>query len=101
MLNQWLNFAQMNDVWDRAQAQQIELDRFLANRIKYRKVGDEGCPIKEADDPTIVKFASENNLVIITKDAKMIEQCEFEEVPYVTYNDVDFAKKIVNYSESN
>ena len=79
----------------------LGLDRFLKNRVKYRKVGDEGCPIKEADDPTIVKFASENNLVIITKDAKMIEQCKFDNVSYVTHNDVDFAKEIVNYSKSN
>lgn len=72
----------------------LGLDRFLENRVKFRKVGDEGCPIKEADDSTIVKFASQNNLVIITKDAKMIERCEFENVPFVTYNDVDFAKKL-------
>jgi len=78
----------------------LGLARFLENRVKYRKVGDLGCPSKEADDPIVVKFALDNNLIIITKDAKMIEQCEFENVPYVTYNDVDFARKIVNYSES-
>jgi predicted nuclease of predicted toxin-antitoxin system len=78
----------------------LGLSRFLENRVKYQKVGDEGCPSKEADDPAVVKFALENNLVVITKDAKMIEQCEFEDVSYVTYNDVDFAKKIVSYSES-
>ena len=77
----------------------LGLARFLENRVKYRKVGDVGCPSKEADDPTVVKFALENNLVMITKDAKMIEQCEFEDLPYVTFNDGDFAKKIVSYSE--
>lgn len=79
----------------------LGLDRFLENRVKYRKVGDDKCPGKEAGDPEIVKFARENNLVVVTKDSKMMEQCEFENVECVTFTDVDFAKKIVRYSEGN
>jgi len=56
----------------------LGLARFLENRVKYRKVGDNGCPAKEADDPEIVKFARENNLVIVTKDIKMIDECKLE-----------------------
>ena len=74
--------------------------RFLENRVKYRKVGDDGCPAKEADDPEIVKFAKENNLIIVTKDIKMIKECEFENMKYITLDDTDFAKKIINYSNS-
>ena len=40
-------------------------------------------------------------MVIVTKDIKMIEQCEFEGVDYVTFNDIDFAKKIVRYPNSD
>ena len=78
----------------------LGLARFLANRVKYRKVGDDGCPAKEADDPEIVKFAKENNLIIVTKDIKMIKECEFENMKYITLDDTDFAKKIINYSNS-
>ena len=78
----------------------LGLARFLENRVKYRKVGDNGCPDKEADDPEIVKFAKENNLIIVTKDIKMIKECEFENMKYITLDDTDFAKKIVNYSNS-
>ena len=78
----------------------LGLARFLENRVKYRKVGDNGCPAKEADDPEIVKFAKENNLIIVTKDIKMIKECEFENMKYITLDDTDFAKKIVNYSNS-
>lgn len=49
----------------------LGLARFLENRVKYRKVGDNGCPAKEAKDPEVVKFARENRLVIVTKDSKM------------------------------
>ena len=75
----------------------LGLARFLENRVKYRKVGDNGCPAKEAEDPEIVKFAIENNLIIVTKDIKMIEECQFENVEYVTFNDIDFARKVVKY----
>jgi predicted nuclease of predicted toxin-antitoxin system len=76
----------------------LGLARFLENRVKYRKVGDSGCPAKEAGDPEIVQFAKENDLIIVTKDIKMIEECKFENLKYVTLDDADFAKKIVNYS---
>ena len=78
----------------------LGLARFLENSVKYRKVGDNGCPSKEADDPEIVRFAKENNLTIITKDIKMIQECKFENIKYVTIDDTDFAKKILNYSNS-
>jgi len=78
----------------------LGLARFLENRAKYRKVGDNECPDKEAEDPEIVRFAKENNLIIVTKDIKMIKECEFENMKYVTLDDADFAKKIVNYSNS-
>lgn len=41
----------------------LGLDRFLENRVRYRKVGGEGSPAKGASDPEIVKFAKENGLV--------------------------------------
>ena len=79
----------------------LGLARFLENRVKYRKVGGDGCPIKEAEDPAVVKFAKDNGMVIVTRDIKMIEQCEFEGVNYVTLNDIDFAKKITRYPNSD
>ena len=78
----------------------LGLARFLEYRVRYRKVGDVGCPTKEAADPEIVKFAKENNLIVVTKDIKMVEQCMFEDVRHVTFGDVDFAKKVMNYSNS-
>ena len=31
---------------------------------------------READDKQVVEYAMENNLVIVTKDDKMIKQCK-------------------------
>ena len=78
----------------------LGLDRFLENHVKYRKVGGDGCPALKTKDPEIVKFAKENNLIIVTKDIKMVNACKFENVKYVTFDDGDFAKKVIEYSES-
>lgn len=78
----------------------LGLARFLENKVKYRKVGDNECPAKEAGDPEVVKFARENNLVIVTKDNKMIDQCKFENMKYVAFEDTEFAKKVLNYKDS-
>lgn len=90
----------MDDVEFLLDANVLGLDRFLENSVKYRKVGDEMCPPKSATDPEIVKFARTNNLVIVTKDAKMVEQCMFEGVRYVTFTDVDLARKIARYPDA-
>ena len=78
----------------------LGLDRFLENHVKYRKVGDTGCPALKTKDPEIVKFAKENNLIIVTKDIKMVDACKFEKMEYVTFDNSDFAKKVIEYSES-
>ena len=79
----------------------LGLDSFLKNRVEYCKVGDDKCPDRTADDPEIVKFAKDNNLIIVTKDIKMINECKFESVKYITINDLDFAKKIINYNSGS
>ena len=79
----------------------LGLEGFLKHSVKYRKVGDDGCPAKEAEDPEIVKFAKEKNLVIVTKDSKMIEQCGFYDVKFVTLTDANLAKKVVDYQSQD
>ena len=53
----------------------LGLDRYLTG-IKYKKIGDEGCPAKKTDDKEVVEYAMKNNLVIVTEDGKMIKQCK-------------------------
>ena len=77
----------------------LGLDRYLENHVTYRKIGDDNCPAKEATDSTVVKFAKENNLVLVTRDEKMINQCKLDEVEFVTLNDLDFAQKIIEHSK--
>lgn len=76
----------------------LGLDRYLKNHVNYRKIGDMNCPAKETPDPDVVKFAKENNLVLVTRDEKMVKQCKMEKVEFVTLNDEDFAKKIICYT---
>ena len=53
----------------------LGLDSYLTG-MKYKKIGDEGCPAKGADDKQVVEYAMKNNLVIVTGDSKMIKQCD-------------------------
>ena len=79
----------------------LGLDRYLTG-IKYKKIGDEGCPAKEADDKQVVEYAMENNLVIVTKDDKMIKQCGMLDVNCINVDlDVELVKKINAYNNSN
>ena len=50
----------------------LGLDSYLTG-MKYKKIGDEGCPAKGADDKQVVEYAMKNNLVIVTGDSKMIK----------------------------
>ena len=76
----------------------LELEGYLKRNVQFRKVGDDNYPAKGATNSTVVKFAKENNLVLVTRDEKMINQCKLEEVEFVTLNDLDFAKKIIDHS---
>ena len=69
--------------------------------IKYRKIGDENCPKKGSDDPTVVKFADKENLVVITNDDKLTKQCELFDVKFVFGDLRDFARKVKEYEDSN
>ncbi len=102
IIKRWKNYVKyMEGIEFLLDENVLGLDRFLEYRVKYHKVGDPGFPTKEATDSEIVLFAKENNLVIITKDIKMAEQCQFENVRCVTFNDIDFARKIIRYSNSD
>jgi len=69
--------------------------------IKYRKIGDVGCPDKRSDDPTVVKFAEKENLVVLTNDDKLKKQCDLINVECILNDLTDFAKKVKEYADSN
>ena len=75
----------------------LGLDRFLEGHVKYRKIGDEGCPIKGSTDPEVAKFALDNNLVIVTIDDKLIKQCKLLDIPFVSMDITELAKKVIKF----
>ncbi len=79
----------------------LGLARFLEDSVKYRSVGGNGCPEREAEDQVIVQFAHKNDLIIITKDAKMVDACKFRGVKYVTHGDEDLARKIIEVANND
>ena len=79
----------------------LGLDRYLTG-IKYKKIGDEGCPAKKTDDKEVVEYAMKNNLVIVTEDGKMIKQCKILNLNCVSINLVEeLVEKIKDYNNSN
>lgn len=78
----------------------LGIDRYLIPLgIELKKVGDPDAPNLGSDDPTVAKYAKDNDFVVITNDDKLVKQCEFLNVPYVTYTLVDLAKKVHEYLE--
>ncbi len=83
----------------------LGLDRYLEDNVKYQKVGDNECLPRGSSDPKVAKYASENNLIVVTMDKKLIQQCLVLGLQFVTYNIPDLtlnlAKNVLNYSKSN
>ena len=80
----------------------LGIGRYLdAFDLKYRKIGDENCPVLGSDDTKVAKFAAEENLVVITNDDKLTKQCELFEVKFVFSDLTDFAKKVKEFADSN
>lgn len=80
----------------------LGLDRYLDTfEIKYRKVGDLGCPKKGSDDPTVAKFAHKEKLVVATNDDDLQKQCDLFGVPCVFMDLRDFARKVKQYADSH
>ena len=78
----------------------LGLGRYLIG-IKYKKIGDEGCPAKKTDDKQVVEYAMKNNLVIVTGDGKMIKQCGFLNVNCIGIDlEEELVKKIKEYNNS-
>ena len=79
----------------------LGLDSYLTG-MKYKKIGDEGCPAKGADDKQVVEYAMKNNLVIVTGDSKMIKQCDALDVNCISIDlEKELVKKINAYNNSN
>ncbi|KAF6243633.1 hypothetical protein C6988_02505 [Nitrosopumilus sp. b1] len=79
----------------------LGLDRYLEGMpIKYKKIGDHGCPPKGSKDSTVARFAQENNLVVLTNDDKLTKQCDLLGVDFIFQDLRDFAKKVKEFSDS-
>lgn len=80
----------------------LGVGRYLESmEINYKKIGDSGCPELVSDDPTVAKFAKENNLVIVTMDEKLQKQCNLIDVDCILFDLVDLAKKVQTYANSH
>lgn len=80
----------------------LGIDRYLDTLdIPFIKIGDLGAPDKGSDDPTVAKYAHDNNLVVVTNDENLVKQCRFVNVPFVTVGIHDLAQKVIDYSDKS
>jgi len=77
----------------------LGIDRFLATLdCNIIKVGDQGAPPLGSDDPIVAKCAYDNKYVVVRNDEKLVKQCRFLNVPFVSYGIEDLAKKVEEYA---
>lgn len=80
----------------------LGIDRYLDTLdIHFIKIGDPNAPHKGSDDPTVAKYAHDNNLVIVTNDENLVKQCKFVNVPFVTVGISDLAEKVIDYATNS
>lgn len=78
----------------------LGVSRYLdAFNIKYRKVGDDGCPEFGSPDSAVAEFARKEGLTVLTNDDKLTKQCELYDVKCIVHSLVDFARKVKRYAD--
>ena len=79
----------------------LGLDRYLDGKVKFRKIGDEGCPSKESPDPQVAGFAKEHNLVIVTNDEKLEKHCRLFDIACVRIDmQLELVKRVLSYKNT-
>jgi uncharacterized protein YacL len=77
----------------------LGIDRYLDTiDIHFIKIGNPNAPPKGSDDPTVAKYAHDNNLVVVTNDENLVKQCKFVNVPFVTVGISDLVQKVIDYT---
>ena len=81
--------------------QLLGIDRYLEGHVKFIRVGDdeERLPLGSSD-PKVAQFAKDNDLIIVTNDAKLIKQCNLLEIEFIALDlVVDLARKVLKYED--
>lgn len=78
------------------------MDRFLGELdVKIIKVGEiQELPLG-TEDAIVAKFAKNNDCVVITRDDKLVKQCQFYEVKVITLGMDDLARKVIKSLETH
>ena len=80
----------------------LGIDRFLEGHVKFIRVGDDERLPLGSSDPSVAKFAKDNNLIIVTNDGKLLKQCNLLGIEFVTLDLVaDLSRKVLKYPDSD
>lgn len=73
----------------------LGVNRFLGELdVKIIKVG-EIPELPLGTDDAVAKFAKNNGCIVITRDDKLVKQCQFYEVKVITLGMDDLARKVI------
>ena len=80
----------------------LGIDRYLEGYVDFFRVGDDKRLPLGSSDPTVAKFAKDNNMIIVTNDGNLLKQCNLLDIEFVTLDlVVDLAKKVLKYPDSD
>lgn len=72
----------------------LGVDRYLTEiDRKIIKVGDPPELPLGTDDAIVAKYAKDHKCIVLTRDDKLVKQCKFYEVKYITLGMEDLARK--------
>jgi len=75
----------------------LGVDRYLGELdVKIIKVGEIPELPLGTDDSIVAKFAKDNNCTVVTRDDKLVKQCQFHQVKAITLGMDDLARKVIN-----
>ncbi len=74
----------------------LGVDRYLVTlNVNIIKVGDPDAPPLKSPDDIVAKYALDHNCTVITRDDKLVKQCQVLDVPVIAVDITDLAKKVI------
>jgi uncharacterized protein with PIN domain len=63
------------------------------------KIGDTNAPPLQSSDEEVAKYAKDHNCIVITRDDKLVKQCNVLDIQVIAIGIDDLARKVIKTLE--